>query len=116
MIYYDISSFQDIIDEHFNELQTYLNNRIAESTLNVPIKQFIIDNLQDIIKSNPTELKRLNDELKNHKRFSVNLNNKIKKIFNYKYFFIKDIFPIVKSQIENVELVIVGDISKKVKY
>lgn len=86
MIYYDISSFQDIIDEHFNELQTYLNNRIAESTLNVPIKQFIIDNLQDIIKSNPTELKRLNDELKNHKRFSVNLNNKIKKIFNYKYF------------------------------
>lgn len=86
MIYFDYSSHQNIIDEHYLSLKSYLEQKINDSTLNVQLKQFIENNLEDIIKKKPKELKKLNDDLKNLTKYKDSLKKKISKIFNYDYF------------------------------
>ena len=88
MIYFDISSRQDVIDEHFNSLKSHINTKISSSSLNKQLKQYIEINLEKIIKGNPNELKQLNTNFKSLSNYSssINIRNKISKIFDYKYF------------------------------
>jgi hypothetical protein len=92
MIFYNIKLHQNIIDEHFTNLKSYLENKIDNSTINREIKEFIETNLEEIIKGEPHALKRIDSELKVLPNFSNTkiIKNKIAKIFNYKYFIDKD--------------------------
>lgn len=86
MIYFDLSSRADIIQEHRDSLKPYLLRRIRESNLNRLLKNFIESKLEDILISKPEDLKNINDLLTRHTAYKNSLKPKIKKIFNYKYF------------------------------
>lgn len=88
MIYFDINSRQDIINEHYDSLKTHLNSKIASSSINKELKDYIEINIDKIIKGNPNELKLLNTNFKslNNYSSSIIIRNKILKIFDYKYF------------------------------
>jgi len=86
MIYFDLSSRADIIQEHRDSLKPYLLRKIRESNLNRLLKDFIESKLEDILVSKPEDLKNINDLLLGHRAYKNALKPKIKKIFNYKYF------------------------------
>lgn len=88
MIYLDINSRQDIINEHYNSLKDYLDSQIASSTINKELKEYIKKNLEEIIKGKPSKLKNLNSRFKSLKTYKSTkiLKGKISKIFNYKHF------------------------------
>lgn len=86
MLYFDLSAHQDIIDNHYLKLKSYLLGKISGSNINQNIKLFLRTNLEEILKSKPEELLVLNSLLENHKSYKTSLKTKINKIFNYKYF------------------------------
>jgi len=86
MIYFDLSSRVDIIQEHRDGLKPYLLRKIRESNLNRLLKNFIESKLEDILTSKPEDLININDLLLGHSAYKNSLKPKIKKIFNYKYF------------------------------
>ena len=92
MIFYNIILQQSIIDEHYDSLKSYLENKINNSTLNRELKQFIENNLEDVVKGTPQTISNLNSLFKALPQYSntKTINNKISKIFNYKYFIDKD--------------------------
>lgn len=86
MIYFDLSANPSIIEEHVLGLKAYVLKQIAESAINTKIKDFLRNNLEDILQSKPDVLLLLHGELTDHKSYKSSLKPKIKKIFNYKYF------------------------------
>ncbi|OOV19041.1 hypothetical protein [Flavobacterium sp. LM4] len=88
MIYFDISSRQDVIDEHYNSLKSHINSKIVSSKINKQLKEYIEINIEKIIKGSPNELKLLNTNFKSLSNYSssIIIRNKISKIFDYKYF------------------------------
>lgn len=86
MIYFDLSSRADIIQEHRDSLKPYLLRKIRESNLNRLLKDFIESKLEDILVSKPEDLRIINDHLLEHRAYKNSLKPKIKKIFKYKYF------------------------------
>lgn len=86
MIYFDYSSHKNIIDEHYLSLKTYLEEKIDGTTLNAQLKKFIEDNLESIIKEEPKNLKKINDDFKALSKYKDSLKKKVSKIFNYDYF------------------------------
>ena len=88
MIYFDINARQDIIDEHYNLLITPIHKKISSSSVNKELKEFIVNNIEQIIKGNPNELWALNSQFKSLKSHSDKpvIRGKISKIFDYKYF------------------------------
>lgn len=86
MIYFDYSLHQNIIDEHYLSLKTYLEQKIDETTLNSQLKKYIEDHLEEIVKSKPQELKKINEDFKALSKYKESLKKKISKIFNYEYF------------------------------
>ena len=46
MIYFDINSRQDIINEHYDLLKTYLNSKIDSSSINKVLKDYIQINIE----------------------------------------------------------------------
>lgn len=88
MIYFDINTRQDIIDEHYDLLKSSLLSKITSSTINKELKEYIEINLKKIIKGRPHELKTLNTNFKSLKAYRSTkiIKGKISKIFDYKYF------------------------------
>lgn len=86
MIYFNISANQNIIDEHYTQLQPYLLKKIEESTINKNLKEFLKSNLEKIITAKPIELIELHRDFTSNTSYNTASNKKIKKIFNYKYF------------------------------
>ncbi|HCW63165.1 MAG: hypothetical protein ABGW88_04955 [Leeuwenhoekiella sp.] len=89
MIFYDLKSKPEIIENHFNKLKKdFLDQRIKDSKLNGPLILFIKTNLETIIKGTPQELILLNTKFKKHSHYSSStiVQNKIRKIFDYKKF------------------------------
>lgn len=88
MIYFNINSRQDIINEHFDSLKTYLNSKITSSSINKVLKEYIEINIEKIIKGSPAEINKLNLKFQSlHSHISTKIiNRKVSKIFNYKYF------------------------------
>ena len=83
---FKLSNHKGIITEHYASLETYLRNKIVESSLNKQLKEFIENNLEKIIVSEPVELQKLNDDFKSLPLYKPSLKKKVAKIFNYKYF------------------------------
>lgn len=86
MIHFDLSVNQSIIEEHYKELETYLKDRLAVSSINSHIKKFIEDNLEDIITSKPKELFKINKQFISNPYYNPTTKRKVKKLFNYNYF------------------------------
>lgn len=88
MIYFNINSKQEIINEHYSSLKDYLISKIDSSTLNKDLKDYIKNNLEKIIKGKPSELKKLNTNFNSLKAYRPTkiLKGKVSKIFDYKYF------------------------------
>lgn len=89
MIYYDLASKPKIISTHFNSLKKdYLIENIRTSTINKRLKDFITNNLYEIITGSPENIQKLNNKFKRHKSYSDSkiLKGKIRTIFNYEKF------------------------------
>lgn len=86
MIYFEISTRQNIIDAHYSELKPYLEEKLAGSTLNKTLKKFLTDNLKRIITSRPVELLKIHKEFISNKAYNSASDGKLKRIFNYGYF------------------------------
>lgn len=89
MIYYDLASKKDIIDEHYQLLKPKLETNIANSRLNSTCINFIENNLEAIITSEPKTLVWLNNKFKSLLSFRATSKiqkNRIKKIFDYDWF------------------------------
>jgi hypothetical protein len=86
MIYFNLSAHQNIIDEHYTKLESYLLKKIDESSINKNLKDFLKKNLEKIITAKPFELLKLHKEFTSNISYNSASNKKVKKIFNYKYF------------------------------
>jgi hypothetical protein len=86
MIHFDLSVNQIIIDEHYKELETYLKEKLDDSSINKHIRVFIEDNLRDIIISKPKELSTINNQFKSNPHYNLTTKRKVKKLFNYNFF------------------------------
>lgn len=88
MIYFDINTRQDIIDGHYDSLKYSIDSKIASSTINKELKEYIETNIERIIKGKPNELKILNANFKSLSAYRSTkiIKGKISKIFDYKYF------------------------------
>lgn len=86
MIYFELESYPEIIAFHWTKLKPILERRLSDSSLNKPLKKYILNDLENIICSKPIELKRLNTNFKKHTRYSEGIKSKVKAIFDYKTF------------------------------
>lgn len=87
MIYYDLKSKAEVIQTHFKKVKAdWIDQRMEESSLNLPLKKFINDNLFEIITGSPQQLININSKLKSHPRYKESLKGKIKKIIDYNNF------------------------------
>lgn len=89
MIYYNLSANPEIIKKHYEGIEPYLREKLLESSLNKEVHRYIEENLKDIIVSMPQKLVKINNTLKNHKKYNRRVANKINKIFNYAHFITK---------------------------
>lgn len=88
MIYFNINNRQDVIDEHYDLLKTFIDSRIATSTLNRELKEYIETNLERIIKGKPDDLQAINTSFKSLSGYRPTkiIKSKISKIFDYNNF------------------------------
>jgi hypothetical protein len=86
MIHFDLSVNQSIIDEHYKKLETYLKNKLHDSSINKQVKDFIQDNLKEIIISKPEELLKINKQFTTNTHYNLTTKRKVKNLFNYNYF------------------------------
>jgi hypothetical protein len=85
MIYFNINSRQNIIDEHYVLLKLSILKKIDSSKIDKNLTAFIKDNIEMILKGTPTELDKLN---KTFKSLPITLSPKstkdgVSKIFDY---------------------------------
>lgn len=85
MIYYDLASKQDIIDNHYKSLKEKIEKAINKSDFNSAQKDFLKKNLQSIITSPPSILLELNRNF-NAICPSISKNENLEKIFRYDLF------------------------------
>lgn len=94
MIHFDLASKPEIISTHFNSLKKdYLINSIRSSSINEELKQFINENLYEIITGPPDVIKNLNNKFKRLASYTgtkIGLG-KISSIFDYRKFSDKSI-------------------------
>lgn len=76
---------EKLAEEHFAKLKDWVIKRKNKYVNNSVLKNFIEDNLEEILKANPIELKIKDSEIKS-KRFYSGFENEIRQIFNYKEF------------------------------
>lgn len=86
MIYYNLKSRPELIQNHLDKLTPFVEQRIETSSLNRPLKDFIEDNLTSILIEEPDKLIKLNRKFRIHKSYKPSLKPKIRKIFNYTQF------------------------------
>ncbi|ASO06550.1 hypothetical protein [Arenibacter algicola] len=89
MIHFDLASKTKVISTHFSCLKKdYLYESLNTSTINKELKQFINDNLYEIITGPPDVIKKLNTRFKRLKSYSDSkiVSGKIRSIFNYQKF------------------------------
>jgi hypothetical protein len=90
MIYFDLSSKRDVIDEHFTSLEKELKNRTNSSSLTKNTKNFIIRNLRKILTGTPDEIFQLNEDFGKIKHKMKSIKTELNQIFNYKDFVLKN--------------------------
>ncbi len=89
MIYFDLSSKKNVIEDHYKLLEKELKYKAEGSTLSKKQKKFITDNLESILTKKPSDLLQLETRFKTLGK-KKNTNAQLKTIFNYNKFIIKN--------------------------
>jgi hypothetical protein len=84
-------NLEEICELHFSTLAPILSQRLVTIGLRTRQEEFIKNNLSEIIKAKPSELLQINNKYKSFCKVKgrnalINVNYKLKKIFDYRHF------------------------------